>query len=108
MGKALMLMPSAARLPGGEVLGLAYGLTVSDKAAGAGDRTCLGIYKWLAGLTAADGASPTSYYNSTVIGYNSTESATRRPTLEINAPHPLGDALSKSAYSGRVLWKQWP
>lgn len=50
--RELVLLPSLVRLPGGtgpgEVLAAAYSTAVADKAAGAGNRTCVGIYKWQA------------------------------------------------------------
>lgn len=53
-GASLMLLPSAVHLRddagGGNRtwVALAYGATVADHAAGAGDRTCVGVYRWQA------------------------------------------------------------
>ena len=47
-GASLMMLPSAVRLTDGAWVALAYGATQADHAAGAGDRTCVGLYRWQA------------------------------------------------------------
>ena len=42
----LMVLPSSVRMASGEWLALAYGATQEAHAAGAGDRTCVGLFSW--------------------------------------------------------------
>jgi hypothetical protein len=42
------MLTSSVRLTSGEMLAVAYATTVADREAGAGNATCVGIYKWQA------------------------------------------------------------
>ena len=54
MGASLIFMPSSTQLANGDWVTIAYGGTQAEHAAGAGNRTCTGVYHWQAHWCSTD------------------------------------------------------